>query len=378
MAEKTLAVIGGKLQGTEAAYLAAKAGFRVLLIDKDPCCPAFGLCDVFMPLNVTQEEQLQMLKGKADLVLPVLENEQALEALSRLGPQLGIPLAFDFEAYSISSSKMASNALFAELDLPCPAAWPACGFPVLAKPVSASGSENVQIFTSQQEFKRFFKEDPIQDWILQEYLPGPSYSLEILGCKGKFVSLSVTDLYMDEQHDCCRVTAPSTLSSELAAEFTAISERIATALPLTGIMDVEVIAAPSGLKLLEIDARLPSQTPTAVYWSTGVNIVELLAEIHLTGSLVRPQPTRNQAVVYEHVLVNPAGISRKGEHLMSLAGPLRLVQDFFGADEAITDFAQGKKSWAATLIISAPNLEAAWAKRDKVLDTIAREMNIEY
>ena len=38
-----LAIVGGKLQGTEAAYLGLKAGYEVVLIDRRSDVPASGL-----------------------------------------------------------------------------------------------------------------------------------------------------------------------------------------------------------------------------------------------------------------------------------------------------------------------------------------------
>mgnify|MGYP006284731513 FL=1 len=372
MSRKTLAIIGGGLQGTEAAYLARKAGWRVLLMDKNPHCPASGLCDTVLAADITRKDQLLQIQGQADCVLPALENDQALGALAHWGPQLKIPVIFDFDAYAVSSSKKVSNTLFAELNLPCPRSWPACGLPVLAKPVSASGSENVQIVNTHQDIERLFQEHRQDEWILEEYIPGPSYSLEVLAWKGTGSSLTVTDLGMDDRHDCCRVTAPTVLSPLGVAQFRSIAEQIAKALSLSGIMDVEVIAGPSGLKLLEIDARLPSQTPTAVYWSTGVNMLADLLAMFLTGTHQVSPPSTDQAVIYEHILVTPAGLATKGEHIMAEAGPLQLRSGFFGADEAITDYQPGQSTWAATLIISGRTIDAAWRKRNRVLDLIEK------
>ena len=47
-----------------------------------------------------------------------------------------------------------------------------------------------------------------------------------------------------------------------------------------------------------------------------------------------------------------------GEHVMGGAGPLRPVPGFFGADEALTDYAPGRAEWAATLIVTARRREA--------------------
>ena len=66
-------------------------------------------------------------------------------------------------------------------------------------------------------------------------------------------------------------------------QFQDLGLRIAAKLTMTGIMDVEVINDQGILKVLEIDARLPSQTPTAVYKSTGTNMLELLYDLFAKG-----------------------------------------------------------------------------------------------
>ena len=63
-------------------------------------------------------------------------------------------------------------------------------------------------------------------------------------------------------------------------------------------MDVEVILDDGVMKVLEVDARLPSQAPTTVYWSTGINIVQILGELFL----IDPKAGRPG-------IINPRGLS---------------------------------------------------------------------
>ena len=49
-----VAIVGGKLQGVEAVYLAKKAGWEVVLVDKKSEVPAAELCDEFYSLDVTK------------------------------------------------------------------------------------------------------------------------------------------------------------------------------------------------------------------------------------------------------------------------------------------------------------------------------------
>jgi pyrrolysine biosynthesis protein PylC len=379
-----LAVVGGGLQGVEAAYLAYKAGWEVLLLDKEPAPPAFGLCDRFVQMDVTVMQGLESVLRHVDLVVPALENRAALEGLVEWSCSAAIPLVFDMGAYRVSSSKLESDRLFARMGVPVPLYWPECGFPVIAKPSGGSGSEKVQLFhNSQQLENRFSHASAFDDWVLQEYLDGPCFSLEVVGYPGHYRALQVTDLEMDAGYDCKRVLAPTRLSPDQVERFEGISLDIAEAIRLKGLMDVEVILHNGQLKVVEIDARLPSQTPTSVYWSTGINMLELLALIFSVPPVSPVSPVAKQkkgkknkvpgkGVVYEHIRVSHGTVDVCGEHIMVEAGPLHLLVDFFGADEALTNYVPGRDCWEATLIIAAAGRGEAKEKRDRVIETIQR------
>ncbi|MEW6263476.1 MAG: 3-methylornithine--L-lysine ligase PylC [Thermodesulfobacteriota bacterium] len=374
-----VAVIGGRLQGVEALYLASKAGWETLLVDKTADVPAAGLCRRFIALDVTSSTQMPKILEQIDLVIPALEDEAALAALARSAETVGVPLAYDPQAYALSSSKLKSNRLFTRVGLDVPVSWPSCGLPVIVKPDASSGSRGVRLINQRAELDALTGRGvPPETWVIQEFLPGPSYSLEVLGAAGRYWPLQVTDLFMDGLFDCKRVCAPSLLTPSRLIEFNDIAVRIAAALGLTGLMDLEVILNRDRLVLLEIDARLPSQTPTAVFWSTGLNMVAMLKDVFVDGRLpAAGTGTKPRAVIYEHVRVKPGFLEIGGEHLMSRAGPLTVRSGFFGADEALTDYRPGAGAWVATMIYCAGTAEAVWAKRRGALETLAREFNIE-
>ena len=192
----------------------------------------------------------------------------------------GIPFAFDADAYAVSSSKAASNRLFERLQLPVPLPWPACGLPVVAKPSAGSGSRQVRLLTETEQLQTVFSCGQVSEqWVLQEYLPGPVHSLEVIGFRNQYQALQVTDLAMDAVFDCKRVLAPSKLPADLTAAFEQMALTVADAINLTGIMDIEVVHCGDTFKILEIDARLPSQTPLTVFGSSGLNMVEILGDL---------------------------------------------------------------------------------------------------
>jgi len=373
-----VAVVGGNLQGVEAAYLAHKAEWEVLVIDKKPVVPASGLCDRFVQLDVTSKQNWRQVLSGVDLVVPALEEDDALECLRTWTQAEGVPFAFDPAAYAISSSKIKSNRLFFKIGIPAPQPWPECGFPVMAKPNRSSGSKGVRIFNTKKDLDGFVSSDSFSEsLVLQKFIQGPLYSLEIIGAAGHYTPVQVTDLEMDSAYDCKRVLAPTTLPSDLTREFEKLSETIAGALNLKGLMDVEVILNNGELKVLEIDARLPSQTPTAVFWSTGLNLVKMLGELFMLPDRPTLQIKDLRGVVYEHIKVSSSRIEVAGEQIMSGCDPLYVQPDFFGADEAITNFTTGRNNWVATLIISAPDCNQAWEKRNEVIKTISRKFGLD-
>jgi pyrrolysine biosynthesis protein PylC len=372
-----VALIGGNLQGVEAAYLAKKAGWEVILVDRKPNVPAAGLCDRFIQQEISHGLNQESVLKDIDLVFPALENEAALNCLNDFTHAENIPFAFDLNAYRISSSKLESDRLFEQREVPAPRPWPGCDFPVVAKPSVGSGSQGVAILENKADLNAYVSASS-DHWVIQEYVQGPSYSIEILGRPGQYTALQVTDLEMDAGYDCKRVRAPSDLSDTLREEFENISIKIANALSLKGLMDVEVICHQNTLKVLEIDARFPSQTPTAVYWSTGLNMFEMLATLFLSKSRIKENgPATQNGVIYEHISVSPHLIEVSGEHIMSVKDALHLEQDFFGADEAITNYATGRENWVATLIVSDTDRQAVWEKRNSVIADIQKRFKID-
>ncbi len=391
-----LLIVGGKLQGTEAAYLAAKAGWEAILVDRREAPPAAGLAGAHVIADITADEgRAHKLIATCDAVLPACEDEATLTWLCERVPGWDVPLLFDLDAYRVTASKLASRRLFAEVDVPRPGDWPRCGFPVVVKPSTGSGSEGVTVVDDTRGLeaarRRLVRDG--HEVVIEEYLTGPSLSLELLAFGGRAVPLQVTGLEFDALHDCRRVVAPveesavapaagggwqATVAPGVLDAFERTGVRLAESLGLHGLMDVEVIVSGSEPKVLEIDARLPSQTPTAVYWSSGVNILAQLMRMVLDGAppVVDRRPRR--ACVYQHLRAGRGMLEVLGERVMGGAGPLRVVPGFFGADEALTDYAPGRSEWAATLLATAESVPAARDRVDEVVAELARHEGLRF
>lgn len=200
-----LLIVGGKLQGTEAAYLAAKAGYETVLVDRRKAPPAAGLADRQVVADITSDEAVaRALVTACDAVLPACEDLDTLTWLTDRVPAWDVPLLFDLEAYRVSESKLASQRLFEELDVPRPRVWPECGLPAVVKPSSASGSVGVTIVGDDEELAaaRERLEAAGHEVVIEEYIRGASLSLEVLAWGGRAVPLQVTGLEFDAAYDC--------------------------------------------------------------------------------------------------------------------------------------------------------------------------------
>ncbi|MDO4203016.1 MAG: 3-methylornithine--L-lysine ligase PylC [Selenomonadaceae bacterium] len=368
---KKVLVLGGKLQGVEAAYLMKKAGWHVTIADRNARCPAAQLGDAFLQMNFMEDDRLETAMKEADFIIPALEKLYVLERIAKAAEECKVPIMFNLDSFRISHSKLRSDRLFAKIGVPAPKPWPECGLPVIIKPSGRSGSEGVRLMSTEEELQKWKQAALTRaDWVVQEYLSGPSYSIEIIAKKGEMKTFQVTELEMDRRHDCKRVLCPSLLPREKELEFTEIAGQLAAAVELDGIMDVEVILNKNQLKVLEIDARLPSQTLTAVYNSTGVNAPAVYADGLPPGEMAMFTQSEGVGVIYEHIEVRGRRLRTAGEHIMGGHGPLSLVENFFGADEAITNYKPGKNSWVATLIMKDTDRKAVWAKHERVIKNI--------
>ncbi|MCG8688897.1 MAG: hypothetical protein MI892_28770, partial [Desulfobacterales bacterium] len=126
--------------------------------------------------------------------------------------------------------------------------------------------------------------------------------------------------------------------------------------------------------------RLPSQTPMAVFHSSGVNLLEELAALFLpefrpSGSSAATPATRH--VGLEHIRVTPHAVHVEGEGILKTGGPpFRIQTGFFGADEAVTNFEPGIGEWVATLIFTGTDAETVKMKRRQTYENIGKTLGI--
>ena len=374
-----LAVVGGALQGMEAVYLASKAGIETTVLDRKGTAPALSICDDPVVLDPTKDpEGARRIFEDCDAVIPACEELDLLHCLDGMLKGMDVPLLFDMHSYEISCSKNRSNEIMASVGVPLPGKWPECGFPVIVKPSSQSGSIGVSVAFNQDDVDRGLEtvrglnDEPV----IQEFVHGKSVSIEVIGNGRTARSYVTTEVVLDTNYDCKMVRCnPDIMSKEDDDLFAKIGKDVAENMGLSALMDVEAILTPKGLRVLEIDARIPSQTPAAIQAATGVNLLEELMFTALGKETGRVRAEGSS--VYRHVVMKDGVLRACGEKEFGHVREPRMVSGLFGADDVITDYEPGKSEWRATLITHRPTEEEVDRRCASSIERILDECSVE-
>jgi len=376
-----LALVGGRLQGLEAAYLARKANITTLLIDREPNTPASTIVDENFIFDVMkQKDFFTKLCKTVDAVLPTTEDLKTLIFLEKTCKRLGIPFLQDNNAFWITSNKTRSKNFLTSHNVDVPKPWPNVTFPLIVKPARLSGSISVRKVSTPSQLPHVINEVKKidQEIIVEKFIQGSAISLEVLAINGNPMPFQITDLEFDEFYGCKRVTAPTAVTNRIKTKFIEIGLKIADGLNLNGLTDIQsIVTASNFVKTNEINARLPSQTPTVVFHSTGRNIVQEIAKMFLENNLPSMKVDIEKGVVFQHVCIRDHSLKAQGEHILADAKNLTQELNFFGADEAITNFfSNDVKKRVATLIVRDHSLEKAKMKMETVVEEIMSEFKL--
>ncbi len=370
-----LAIVGGALQGMEAAYLSERAGYETVVIDRKPYAPALALADeVHVTDPVKDPDKAMRIFSDCDAVIPACEELDLLKMLDSSLRGTEIPLLFDMKSYEISCSKERSNILMEKAGVPLPRPWPECGFPVIVKPSCQSGSIGVTAARNEAERQAGLRKvaDLNDVPIVQEFVSGRSISIEAIGNGDKARAFVTTEVVLDRKYDCKMVRCnPDIITAEEDSMFRDVCRKTAELMHLNALMDMEAIDTPKGLRVLEIDARIPSQTPAAIEAGSGINLLKELVDCAM-GKVSSGKDSR-RAGVYEHYVFRDGILSTSGEKEFGHIRDPRICEGLFGSDRMITDYEPGKTEWHATVITEGRDEADADRKRLAVRERMISE-----
>ncbi len=162
-------------------------------------------------------------------------------------------------------------------------------FPVLTKPRRGSGGRGVQVVTSPAGLDSIARDG---EMLVQEYLPGAEYSVDVLADRAHHVLACVPRERLKVDSGVA-VTARSFHNAELQQYAAAVAERI----QLSYVGNVQFRRDADGVpKLLEVNVRFPGTMPLTV--ASGIDMPRLALDLVLERPLFQPiEDFRDLAVV---------------------------------------------------------------------------------
>ena len=362
-------VAGGKLQGTEIAFLAKEAGWHVTLVDRREGALASKLCDDFVCADVGH--LMPGFLAGFDVVIPAIEDIDALCVLQDLCNCVQVPFLFDQDAYRISSSKQASDAFLAKLGVRTPpnvdddTEW-SDGY--LVKPDSSSGSKGVMRFANRTDALAYAAEHPGS--LCQVFLEGDVLSVEVVCDRDNVASYLVTQVVVADDFDCHRIVAPAAVAQSDMPAIRRLADDIGRGLQMRGIFDIEFVIREGVPYVLEIDARMPSQTPIAIYYATGTNLVveAVRAFCHIRGLPETRVQGKDACSILQHVSIENGRARLVGECHLGDAPALVRADGLFGADVALASYSDDHVVRYATLITCGDDAASTEQRMQAVLD----------
>jgi len=265
------------LRSFRKAYLTLGIPGRIIAVDVDPLAPALRLADVtyivprvddprYIPtlLGILAGERPAVVFPLIDPDIPMLaEHRRAFEAV---GARLAVVPA---KAAEIAADKWRTCEFFARLGLTVPRSWlpnrldpAAVEYPLFIKPRNGSASQ--QTFKVEDARQLAFFCEYVSNPIVQEYLPGPEITNDVIcDLRGKVLSV------VSRQRIRVRggeVTVGKTIFDPAIAD---ACVRIAEALPAVGPITVQCLmkTTAEGRQVpafTEINARLGGGVPLGI------------------------------------------------------------------------------------------------------------------
>lgn len=307
-------------------------------------------------------------------------SEPHVLAAALLAEELGLPSP-GLRAATTSRNKLIQRGLFTRRGISQPehtvartaagaVSWAQDRYPVVAKPLSSSGSLGVEIIDSSYDLARWVNQnDNYRPFLVEEYLTGPEFSIEAVVIDRRVVFSSVTAKIITGRPYCVElehwIPGVDDLADRAAAE--ALLDQVVHALGMgSGLVHLEFKAEPSGPHLVEVAVRTPGDYLTdGVLAATGVDLYDcaIAAALGLAPSIDR---TVDQQVCIWFPTSDPGRITQISDSatIGTLAGVVKAEIDYEPGGEVHP--LTSSMDRLGVVIVSADDSAALRARVDRV------------
>ncbi len=263
--------------------LAGRGGGNVIAVDTSPFAPALYVADKHFLVSPSAEpcfiEELIQLcqREQVSLIIPTRDEELLLFAemrgrLEQYGLRVMVPAV---EAVRLCQDKLAFVDFCRARQFATPRTyhtdqWRSAQFPLFVKPRFGKGAKGARLVLSEEELRK--ATDDKSDWVIQEYVDGPEYTVDLLADFNSRV-LSVVprlrQLVLAGESYVSRTTKEPQIMSE--------SARLASELRLVGHNTIQCFWDGKEVKFVEINPRFGGAASLGI--AAGVDTPTMLLRL---------------------------------------------------------------------------------------------------
>jgi carbamoyl-phosphate synthase large subunit len=239
----------------------------------------------FIPtiLKICKKERIQIIIPTFSFELPFFAKNKAI--IEKEGIKMAIS---DYETFLITEDKLRTYEYFKKWEIPFPKVYTEneikekkVKFPVIIRPINASGSKDVVKVNNWEElyfFKKYIKNN-----FVQEFVEGEEYTIDgINDLKGKMITASPR-IRLETKGGLA--VKSITVNSPQMVKFT---KKIVEGFKIKGPFNVQCIKKGKEIKFIEVNSRFPSGgLPLTV--KAGLNIPLILVKLLLGKKIKKPK-----------------------------------------------------------------------------------------
>ena len=289
-----------------ATWAFAKAGYETIIVNNNPetVSTDFDIADklYFEPLTPEDVEHIVRLE-KPDGAVVQFGGQTAIKLTQSL-MEMGVPI-FGTAAQDVDAAEDRElfDQILQETHIPRAAGGTVftaqeakevanrLGYPVLVRPSYVLGGQGMQIACSDQEIEEFMavinrysQEHPI---LVDKYLMGKELEVDAV-CDGTDILIPGIMEHIERtgvhSGDSISVYPAPTISDTVREKIAQYSERLAKALHVKGLINIQFIAVDEEVYVIEVNPR-SSRTVPYISKVTGIPIVDLAVAV-MTGKKI--------------------------------------------------------------------------------------------
>lgn len=290
-------------QGVEFDYcsvhgvLALKnLGYEAIIVNNNPetVSTDFDLSDKLYFEPITEEDILSIVDKEKPMGVILQYGGQTAIKLAKFISEAGIPiLGTSFEAVNNAEDRECFNQILIQEGIPSPLGYgvssvaegmdqaKGLGFPLLVRPSYVIGGLGMEIVYDNEALERYlvaaFEREPKSTVLIDQYINGLEVEVDAIS-DGENVIIPGIMEHLERagvhSGDSVSIYPAPSISSKMKAEIVVTTRRIAQALKIVGLLNIQFIVDKDKLYVIEVNPRA-SRTVPFLSKVTGVPMIEL-------------------------------------------------------------------------------------------------------